>query len=125
MLTIDVVEGGSRTYEYDLKDGTGAAIPLAQVSALTATLYNKTPEAIINSRDAQSVLNVNGGTYHATNGHGTLDLLAADNPIVPDSGLTPIGKRQAHILLMEVLLTNGKTHKWEVKVRVKNLNQVP
>lgn len=57
-----VNEGTTARYACTLTDHTGAAIDSAAVSAIVATLKDANDETVINSRNAQSVLNVNGGT---------------------------------------------------------------
>ena len=64
--TIDdaaVCEKTTTTLEMQLTDETDANVAAAQLSSLTLTLYEKRSETVINSRTAQSVLNVNGGFY--------------------------------------------------------------
>lgn len=119
-LRIEVEEGGSKTYHCTLQDDAGDPIPLAAITSLTATLYDVVTDTIINSRDAQDVKNANGGTVDATSGAFALDLLAADNPIK-----TATSTKEQHKLLLELVLTNGKTRNWQRKVIVTNLHRVP
>lgn len=70
-------EGTTGSYSCTLTDTAGAAISSASVSAITATLRDVETGAIVNNRDAQNVLNANGGTL-AVGGVFTLILSAAD-----------------------------------------------
>jgi hypothetical protein len=87
MLTKRVDEKSSCTYTATLKDRSGVVIPLADITALTFSLYSleDPTRAAINSRTAQSILNVNGGTMHATSGLLTIEIGPADNVIVDSS----------------------------------------
>ena len=74
-------ERGSRILTTTLTDKDGVAITAGALSYLKLTLWEKNSGAIINSRDGQSILNVNGG---ALSGSGvlTLKLGPLDNAIV-------------------------------------------
>lgn len=84
MLTKVVNEKASAIYSSTLKDASGVVIPLADITALTLSLYSldDPDRAAINSRSAQSVLNENGGTYHATSGELSIVLSPLDNVMV-------------------------------------------
>ena len=84
MLTKSVNEKSSLIYTATLKDEDGVVIPLADITALTLSLYSldDPARAAINSRSSQSILNVNGGTMHATSGLLTIILGPLDNVIV-------------------------------------------
>lgn len=87
MLTKSVDEKASLTYTATLKDEDDVVLPLADITALTMSLYSLDDplRATINSRAAQSILNVNGGTMHATSGLLTIALSSLDNVIVDTS----------------------------------------
>lgn len=70
-------------YTATIKDENGTAIPAASLSSLTLTLYNmgSTARDIINSRDAQNVLNVNNVTIDS-NGIITWSMQPNDNAII-------------------------------------------
>lgn len=105
-----------------LVDETGAAIPLAGLSSLTLTLYNRdsTAQEIINSVSAVNILNNGRGTVHATSGLLTLTLLPADNAIIDTAKAS-----EWHRALIEGTYAGGvKAMKYEVDVQVRNLNKV-
>jgi len=66
-------------------------VPLANLDAVTLTLYEESGAAIINSRSGSDIKNTGGGTVHATSGLLTL-LLSPDDMAVVFSGRprTPI-----------------------------------
>jgi len=82
-----------------MTDTTGADLSTSSVLTLTATLLNASDGAVINSRNAQDILNTNGGAL-ADDGNGsatlTLSLLPADNPNVG----TAVGSLEEHYLLI-------------------------
>jgi hypothetical protein len=120
--TVEINELNSAFAEWDIVDEQGQPVPLAAISAFTVDLYDDLTGAVINSRNAQSILNVNGGTYHATNGHVTFTFLSADNPIV---GTWSRGHREGHTA--RFTLRWGASGRWdgEIKLRVANLQRVP
>jgi len=82
-----------------MTDTTGADLSTSSVLTLTATLLNASDGAVINSRNAQDILNTIGGAL-ADDGNGsatlTLSLLPADNPNVG----TAVGSLEEHYLLI-------------------------
>ena len=77
-LTTVVEEGTTPIFTVTLQDQTSAPIPLVALTTLTLTSYDVKTGTIINGRNAQSVLNANNGTYHATSGLFTWALQIAD-----------------------------------------------
>lgn len=61
-------------------DADGSAIAESNLTALTLTYRHRFTGTVINSRNAQSVLDANGGTV-ATDGTLTWQLVAAETPI--------------------------------------------
>ncbi len=98
-------EATTAQYTATLKDETGTVIPTADMTAITLTLYNDATAAIINSRDAQSVYDANGGTLHATSGLFTMIFTPADSPIV-DTTLAH-GVREIHIARFDFTWASG------------------
>jgi hypothetical protein len=94
-MTVRVNKANSGRYRASLVDETGVPVPAASLSSLTLTLYDQRTDTIINSRDAQDVLNVNGVTVDA-NGLLTWTVLPADNPIV-----TRGTAEETHVALFE------------------------
>lgn len=110
-LTVTVDEGESCNVTYNFTDMLGAAIAKASILTLTATLFDEASEDLINSRNAQTVLDANGGVV-ATDGTLVLRLQPADNVIV--STTLEAEKTERHILKVEwtwndgVLVRTGK-----------------
>lgn len=105
-----------------LLDETGAAIPLAGVSTLTLTLYNRdsTTNEIINSVSAVTILNTGRGTLHATSGLLTVTLEPNDNAIIDSAS-----DLEWHRALIEGTYAGGvKAFKQEIDWQVRNLNKV-
>jgi hypothetical protein len=118
-VTFAVVERTSSIYDFTLLDENQDPVPLSVLSSLTLTLYDRQTNTIINSRDAVSVLNVNGGTYANTSGAGTFKFAPADHVIVGT------GSVETHIALFDAIWDGpGQTH-WEVVIQVSNLNRLP
>lgn len=94
----------------------GVLIPVADVTAIRCTARNLATNAIINSRNNQSVLNVNGGTY-ALNANGEPEFRmffsAADTAIVGSALTTP---RETHTFQFRVTMTNGTIGTFEFSI---------
>lgn len=115
-------QGESCIVTATMTDTTGADLSTASVLTLTATLLNASNGAVINSRNAQDILNTNGGVL-ADNGDGsatlTLSLLPADNPNVAAA----VGSLEEHYLLItwtwqdESAVTQTGKKEWSIFVR--------
>lgn len=116
-------EGSSIDYLFTLRDQAGLVVPLAAISSFTATLYlpgaTEAVDTIINGRDAQSILNANGGEVHATSGAALLVLGPLDNVIV--GAAATVGEVEEHVLMLELVLSTGRTRRWARRVLVENL----
>jgi len=78
-LTTPVCEKTASTITFQLTDQADVALALASLTTLTLTLYDVVaPTAFFNSRNAQDILGVNGGSVSA-GGVLTLVLGNADN----------------------------------------------
>lgn len=79
-------------YACTLVDPTGAAIDSGAVTAIAATLKDEGDDTVINSRSAQSVLGVNGGTLSAGGAFAltlsTLDTIARGTAALQSRRLT-------------------------------------
>lgn len=78
----------------------GSAIEKAALATLTITLFNKPTDgdptpSVINSRNAQSVLDANGGTVTAA-GVLTMKLDASDNTIIDTTNIA-VGEHETHV----------------------------
>jgi hypothetical protein len=84
-----------------LKDESGALINGASLSTMSLTLYNVVDNAIINSRNAQSILNTNGGTIDGS-GNWTLTLSPADNTVMDQSAAS-----EDHVAIIKWTYSSG------------------
>ena len=106
-------------YTADVQDHEGNAIAGSSLATLTLTLYDKDTGDIINSRNAQDVLNTNGVTVDGS-GNLTWIMDYDDNAIV-----TSTSKVEKHIALFQWTWDSGnKKGKHEVMLHVKNLTKV-
>lgn len=117
---VTVNEGNLAVISGTLTDETGAAVALASLSTLTLTLYDRASDAIINSRNAQSIKNVNGGTFHATSGAFTLTLSAADNVIVTPRAP---GTFETHLGLIQATWSAGGYWSGVVRLQVREVHR--
>lgn len=120
IAVVTVSEGNRCRLTGTFADETGAAIPLASLSTLTLTLYDRATDTVINGRDAQSILNVHGGTYDATSGAFTLTLGASDNVIVTAGRA---GAVETHIALLEATWPVGGYWSGVVRVQVRDVHR--
>lgn len=111
--TTPINEGSTARYACVLTTVAGVAIDSGAISAITATLRDVQTDAIVNSRDAQSVLNANGGAL-STGGAFALILTPADT--IQATGNTRT--LQARRLTLEVTYDSGViTHEVTFYVR--------
>lgn len=117
----DLLEQATGVYTATITGNDGVTpIPLASLLTLALTLYvlkSDGTQAIVNSRDAQNVLNLNNVTVHATSGLLTWSIQAADTTLIE---AIPF---ERHIALFE-WTTASVAGKHELILVVKNLNQV-
>jgi len=105
-----------------VRDLDDVGIPAASLDSLVVTLYDDLSDDIINTRDAQDILNANGGTVNSAGGL-TLRLDPADTVIVDDAQDV-----ETHVALLEWQWTEDSIvyyGKQEIAHKVKNLEQVP
>lgn len=108
-------EGSEVDYTAILLDKAGSPVPLVSLTDITVTLKDYETGGIINNRDAQSVKNTAGGTFHATSGLLTMTFDEDDNAIV-----TATTRKEKHIATFLATWSGGQ-HQWDVIVRVQNL----
>jgi len=96
---VEVWEGTRRVVNMTVRDTDGVVIPLSAMTTITFTL--KKGGDPINDRDAQSILNTNGGTYHATSGLLSIVLTPEDNIMVGT------GEVERHPALVEFTYAGG------------------
>ena len=115
----NILEKTSRKYSAVLRDLDGVIIPNTSLSTLTLTLYSIHSLAVINSRNAQNVLNANDVSVDVI-GNLTWEMQPADNAI-----LDPTLQTEIHRALWEWTWAGGaKAGKHEVDFQVRNLNKV-
>lgn len=118
VLSTIIPEDSTSTYTAILRDQDGVAVGAASLTALTLTLYNEATGAIINSRNAQNVLNANNVTVSA-GGVLTWSMQEEDNPII-DSGLGI----ELHTALFAYTWDSGaRSSRHEAVFQVQNLGQ--
>jgi hypothetical protein len=91
-----VPEGTSGTLSATMRDDTGAVIDISAVTATTATLHDH-KGAVVNSRNAQDVYGVNGGSW-TSGGVFELALTPADTQVSagPEFQLRKLGLVATH-----------------------------
>ena len=113
-------EGESGVYTAALTDENGTAIAAANLSAFTLTLYEKSTETVINSRNAQNVLNTNNVTVDAA-GVVTWTIQPGDTAII-----RPDAHYEDHVGVFVATWAAGTKRKpHEVTIRVHNLAKQP
>jgi hypothetical protein len=111
-------ENTNATYQATIEDENGVAIPSANITSITLTLYDRETGDIINNRDGIGSA-PSGVTIHATSGLLTWLMEFADNVIVTADSVV-----EHHKALFE-FVASGKRSKHEVNIYVSNLAKVP
>lgn len=101
-----VQQGESFNFVGTFKDVSATPVQLTKADILTIKLTLFAGTTIINSRNAQSVLDANGGTL-ATDGTLTIALDPADQVIV-DTMLTA-GQTETHVARLDWTWSDGST----------------
>lgn len=100
---VPVQAGESCNIVATFHDMGGTAIAKAALLSLTATLYDEATSAVINSRNAQSVLDANQGAV-ASDGALTLRLTPSDAVI---AGSVSVGATERHVLRLTWTWSDG------------------
>lgn len=100
---VPVQAGESCNIVATFHDMGGTAIAKAALLSLTATLYDEATSAVINSRNAQSVLDANQGAV-ASDGALTLRLTPSDSVIM---GTVAVGDTETHVLRLTWTWNDG------------------
>ena len=108
-------------YTGTLKDETGAAVALADLTTLTLTLRTGDTSlgAVVNSRNAQDVKNANNVTFHATSGLLTWSVQVADMPV--PSALGTGGSEHHNAVFIATWSSGTKAFRWKVLISVLDL----
>jgi hypothetical protein len=119
MPDLTVVEKGTARITGTLVDESGNALPAAQVQTLTCTLYDRESGGILGGRNAQNILNVNGGTLDSS-GNFVLELKNLDHAI-----LDAARQFELHVALVQWTYATGtKPGRQEFRIAVRNLRKV-
>lgn len=81
-----------------------AKIPLGEISTLTLTYFNQVDDAVINSRNAQNVLNANN--VKVTQDGEIIWTLQTADTACQDTAIED-GKLESHVAVFKWVLTNG------------------
>jgi len=119
-IDIDVQEGQSGEIEFTMLDQADAAVQKATLVTLTLHLYDKRSGAIINGRENQNALDMNGVTMHATSGLVIWAMVPEDNPFLGSSRLAT----EVHVGRLRWTWDGGeKAFAQEFLITVSNLKQ--
>ena len=104
-----------------LVDEDGVA--LTALDTITATLFDRCSVRILNARNRQDVLNVNGGTFDPATGRFTLLLSPAANLIINQGRWI-----EEHMVRFDFTFTPAgstqRTGRWAAVLRLSNLEQL-
>lgn len=120
MSVFNCIERTTAKYTATLKDSDDVVVPLTAIVSMVLTLKDVDSDTVINSRNAQNVLNTNNVTFHATSGLLTWDILPADNIIVAAG----TGEYELHRAVFDVVYSASKRLVQEVYLLVKNVTGV-
>lgn len=120
-LVVDCNEKTTLQYTTTLKDETETVIPSASINSITLTIIEEDSGDVVNSRNAQSILNANGGTMHATSGLLTMVFTASDTEIV---GGADAGEIETHLATIDITWATTKKAHREIEFRIRNLRSV-
>ena len=112
-----VNEKTTARYTAQIVDELNVGIPAASLSTLTLTLYGVVSGTILNSRNAQNVLNANGVTVDSS-GNLVWTMAPADNAILGTQAL------ETHAALFVWTWAGTKEGRHEVIILVDNLQKV-
>ena len=116
-----VREGTTAVYGATIQDIDGNAVAAGDLDSLTLTLWDKVSETIINSRNAQNVLNANNVTV-SDEGVLAWTMQPEDNVIVDVNHLD--GQKEEHRALFQWTWDTSKYGKYEVVIDVEQLTKV-
>jgi len=120
-MSFTVREDCGAKYTAVLLDEDDAPIAAGTLDTLTLTLWDYSTRTILNSRDAQDVLNANNVTLDGS-GNLVWYLQADDNAIV---GTVAEGNIETHKALFEWTWGTGQQGSWMVTLNVQATARVP
>lgn len=120
MFVKQMNERTSGVYTATIVDAAQQPVPGSNLEQLTLTLYDLVTKAVINSRNAQNVLNTNGVTVDG-NGLLTWTIAPADNPIITAGKLL-----EAHRAVFHGTWASGsREYTYQMEIQVTNLYSIP
>ena len=119
IFTDDIMEKTTVKVTATVEDEDGNGLAAGNLDTLTLTLYSLEDETIINSRDAQDVLNANGVTLDV-NG-GLIWTITPSDTIIVDTTLSAERHRAVFEWTYDIGVKNGKH---VIDMRVINLVKV-
>lgn len=121
-IEVECDEESTLTITTTLKDASGVAVASADIDSITLTLIEDVSGSVVNSRDAQNVLNANNCTMHATSGLFTWNVQSGDTSIVSTDTL--VGYFEHHLATFVVTWDTTNNLPWRVLLKVRNLRSV-
>lgn len=115
----NATERTSGKYTATIQDAAGTALPLASIVSAVLTLTDIKTGTVINSRDAQDVLNANNVTIHNTSGLLTWSLQPADNVIVTSSE-----EWELHLAVFDIVYSTDQRLVHKAYILVENISGV-
>ncbi len=119
-ITTTFPEASTAILTGTIRDGAGNAVPAASLTTLALTLFDRATGTVINSRNAVSILNTNGGTV-TSGGVLTLTLSPSDMALVSQSAA-----QETHVAFLRWTYNAGAdAGEQEVVFTVTNLAKWP
>lgn len=120
----NIDEKSTGKYTATLTDEDGVVIPLADLDAITLTLFlpESSENTVINSRNQQDIKNDNNVTIHNTSGLLTWLIQQGDTTITDTEREEP---HEIHRAMFEFQFQTSKYGKHIVDLYVQNLRRVP
>ncbi len=118
ILSAQVPERAMAVITALIRDELDVVIPGGSLDSLTLTLYDRASGSILNARNAQDVLGVNGGSVDGA-GVLTMNLLELDNVLISQEC-----DLETHVALFRWSYQTTRTGNHEVHFPVINLGQV-
>jgi len=114
-----LTERQTASYTATIKDFTGAALAVANISTAQLTLALR-DGTIINSRDAQDVKNTNNVTIHATSGLLTWSIQPGDTQMIDEYAVT-----ERHVATFDIVrATTGERIIHQIVLNIRNLKAI-
>ena len=116
ILDESLLQGTTSTYQVNLVNESGQAIPGSALSALTLTYYDQGTLTVLNNRLAQNVLNANGVTIDG-NGLLTWNIVIAETIMI-----SATKERELHVALWTWTWASGtKVNRHEVGLYIERV----